>query len=262
MTSATETCGWPYGDRNLDQLAERAREALREGDVIFFRCNSFCSDPSKTLIAIADGLFCGGPGFTHVGIMLKLSAEGPLWLVHSSSIMPGVYHLPRKDGGTLVRGIHASDAGGEIMCDIWTHNNVIRPTPDITQPELRAMRERANELMDLPYEQNVWAFLNGGINCSCLFKGCSTDGSFFCSELAADLLMAGGRLAGAKAQKVSRVAGKAGAASMGEAWYQGELWANIQGTHLGALGGKPCCKVPSGADVQDLPGFSFSTCLN
>jgi hypothetical protein len=157
---------------------------LAEGDLVLLTSDAWDS----RLIA------CFGHGISHVGMMLRF--RGQLWYCHSyPSVIGRRSAVFTPDGVAMpANGVHGVHLESFVGTQGYRHAGVLRPNPPLSEAELQTIRSRFLALYGTPFERNSLQLLNACLGCGENYWCCTTDDSYFCSELIATLLMEVGRL--------------------------------------------------------------------
>ena len=101
---------------------------------------------------------------------------------------------PMKD--PKIGGVHAAEIEASLATNFYSRVSVLRPSPPLTADAIAQMRGRFEELHGQPYEKDSCQLFNACTNCYSLAYHAQryTRDQWFCSELAASMLRAGGRL--------------------------------------------------------------------
>ena len=150
---------------------------LQEGDLVLLTSDSWDS----RLIAFF------GSGISHVGMMLAF--HGQLWYCHSyPSVLERRSAVFTPDGVAMpTDGVHGVHLETFMITIGYRHACVLRPSPTLSKAELQKMRSLFLSLYGKPFERNSLQLLNACLGCGESYWCCTTDDSFFCSELIATL---------------------------------------------------------------------------
>lgn len=174
-----------------------AMASLREGDFVLLASTNL----EGRLIG------CFSRGVSHCGVMLRLPGpDGRLWFVHSYPDAPEGTDFYVPPGMSAFRAKFELSAGGvrAVPLDkfLSAHANiysgggceVVRPAPPFDEAQLEAMRALVAIHYAKAFETNSWQLINSCLGCGLSSWCCATNDSYFCSELAAEMYQAAGRL--------------------------------------------------------------------